>query len=184
MKPITGDIEEMAAESAKDRRDHADLATRLKRLLADPDVMQVPLTVRRLVDSGIDPVVVAKTLLVGSRVGSTMYELSARAHALGQHEQAAETYVSIAIRDIQPDDAAAMLVVGAVWLAVQFKISREMLCDLVRGAIRRTPNADRVGYGAVDFVDQLRVLDRNWLVRVIRDDAQLPLFAPLEYKPG
>jgi hypothetical protein len=184
MKPIEGDIEEMAEESAQDRRDHADLMQRLKKLLADPDVMQVPIAVRRLIDGGIDPVVVAKTLLVGSRVGSKIYELSARSPELGQHERSAETYISIAVRDIQPDDAAAMLVVGAVWLATQCKISRPMLVDLVRGAVRREPKADRVGYGAVDFVDQLHVLDRAWLVRVINEDAQLPMFAPLEYKPG
>lgn len=183
MKRLEGDIEEMAAESAQDRRDHADLATRLQRLLRDPDVMQVPLTVRRLIDSGIDPVVIAKTLLIGSRAGSKIYELSARSPALGQHERAAEAYISVAIRDIQPDDAAAMLVVGAVWLATQFSISRPMLIDLVRNAIRREPIAERRGYGAVDFVDHQGVLDRAWLARVINEDAQQPMFAPLEYRP-
>lgn len=184
MKRIEGDLEEMAAESAQDRRDHAELGARLQRLLADPDVMQVPLVVRRLIDGGVDPVVVAKTLLIGSRTGSRMYELSARSPALAQHERAAEAYVSVAVREIQPDDAAAMMAVGAVWLAIQFKISRELLIDLVANASRRPAAADRRGFGAVDFVDHQSVLDRQWLIRAIRDDAHLPLFAPLEFKPS
>lgn len=177
------DIEEAAEESEQDRRDHARLQGDLDKLLEHEDTMRVPVAVRRLVDRGVDPVVVAKTLLIGARGGGAMYELSSRSLALAQDEGVAELWIGFAIRDVDPDLAATMLVAGAVWLAMQFGIDKEMLAGFVRDAARRPIDMARVGYGAVDLVDNHGVGDREQ-VRTGILLAELPMFAPLEYKPS
>jgi len=182
MKTIDGDIEEMAAESAQDRKDHAKLEADLQELLHHGDAMTVPWAVRHLVDSGIDPVVVAKTLLICDRAGGMLYELSSRAPALGADENKAEAFIAIAIRDCEPEAAVSMMVAGAVWLAMQFKIELPMLRALVNAAPRRIRQLHRYGYGAVDLVDHHGVNDRAFVADAL-DHVQLPLYAPLEYKP-
>ncbi len=64
---------------------------------------------------------------------------------------------------------------GAIWLATQYGVDRELLVNLVTGTPRRPPRVDRRGYGAVDLVDR----DRASIATAIRL-AKLPLFAPLE----
>lgn len=177
------DLEDAAAESEQDRRDHRRLTADVAELLKHEDSMRVPIAVRRLVDQGVDPVVIAKTLLIGTRAGGTMYTLSSRSVALAQDENAAELWLGVAIRDIDADLAATMLVAGAVWLATQFTIDRAMLADLVRYAARRARHSDRAGYGVVDLVDLHGVGDREQVATAIAL-AQQPLFAPLEYKPS
>ncbi len=63
--------------------------------------MRVPIAVRRLVDAGVEPTVVAKTLTIGDRDGGLMYRLSTRAgaFALAEHEAIAVNWISLAIRD-------------------------------------------------------------------------------------
>lgn len=177
------DIEQAAEESEQDRRDLNKLKRNVETLLLNDGAMRVPVAVRNLVDGGVDAVVVAKTLLIGNRPGGFMYEISQRSDALDQHEQAAELWVALAIRDIEVDLGATMLVAGAVWLATQFRIDRDMLCGMVSRAavdlLRRNP--ERRGYGAVDLVDLHGVGDRDSIVQSIRL-AELPKFAPLEYK--
>jgi len=178
-------IEEAAAESEQDRRDHRKLAGNVELLLQHEHVMRVPLAVRRLVDAGIDPLVVAKTLVIGDRPGGEMYLLSHPGpvrFALGEHEQLAVDWVTIAIRDIEPDLGTMMLVAGATWLATQFGIERKLLADLVRAAYRRALRLDRRGYGAVDLVDHHGVGDRSSITTAI-ELAQLPMFAPLVGSP-
>lgn len=183
MKTIDIDnIEEAAAESEQDRRDHAALAGQVAELLNHEDAMRVPIAVRRLVDDGIDPVVIAKTLLIGTRPGGVMYTLTSRAAALEVDEHRAELWIVMAIREGQASAAATMLVAGAVWIATQFKLDRTLLRDLVQHAPRRARRTDRLGYGAVDFVDSEGIANRAWLLDAI-NHAQLPAFAPLEYKP-
>jgi len=182
MKTIEGDIEEMAAESAQDRKDHATLKANLEELLHHGDAMSVPLAVRHLVDNGIDPVVVAKTLLIGDRPGGMLYLLSSRTPALTDHENAAEVFIAMAIRDCEPEAAVSMMIAGAVWLAVQFKVELPMLRALVSSADRRARRPTRFGYGAVDLVDHHGVNDRAFVADAL-DHVQLPLYAPLEYKP-
>jgi hypothetical protein len=182
MKLYDVNIEEAAAESDQDRRDLARLKSVLEELLKHEDAMKVPHAVRRLVDGGVDPVVVAKTLLIGDRDGGMLYRLTSRAAALHLDEQAAELWISLAIRDIDAGAAAAMLVAGAVWLATQFKLERAMLRGFVEHAARCERRLDRKGCGAVDIVDGWHVANRAWLVDAI-DHAQLPAFAPLQYDP-
>lgn len=182
MKIIEANVDELVAEAAQDRKDHAKLTANLEELLHHGDAMSVPLAVRHLVDSGIDPVVVAKTLLIGDRAGGMLYELSSRSPALAAHEKAAQTFIALAIADCEPEAAVSMMVAGAVWLAVQFKIELPMLRALVVGAARRTRQPHRYGYGAVDLVDHHGINDRAFVADAL-DHVQLPLYAPLEYKP-
>ena len=177
------DLEEAAAESEQDRRDHRALTGRVAELLKHDDAMRVPVAVKRLVDGGIDPVVVAKTLLIGDRDGGPAYTLSSRAAALGHEEQAAALWIGLALRDCEPDLGATVAIAGAVWLATQFTLSRELLADLVINAARRPRHPERLGYGAVDLIDNHGVGDRNQVVESVRL-ATLPLFAPLEYRPS
>jgi hypothetical protein len=182
MKTFDVNIEEAAAESEQDRRDLAKLAYDVGKLLQNSDAMLVPTATKRLIDGGVDPVVVAKTLLIGSRPGGYLYQLSARTPQLERDEQAAELNIAMAIRDAEVDTTALTLVVGAVWLAVQYSIDRDMLAGLVTHAARRPQRADRAGYGVVDFVDSHGVGDRQQIVQAIRL-AQLPAFAPLSFDP-
>jgi hypothetical protein len=176
------DIEQAAAESEQDRRDHRALKDTLNELLAHDDAMRVPLAVRQLIEQGVDAVVVAKTLLIGNRAGGVMYSISARSQALHLDEHQAELAIGFAIRDTAAAPTATMLVSGAVWLATQFNIDRTLLRDLVQHAARRERKADRVGCGVVDIVDHEGIANRAWLLDAI-NNAQLPSFAPLEYKP-
>lgn len=174
------DLEEAAAESEQDRRDHRNLLGNVELLLQHDNAMRVPIAVRRLYDAGVDPVVIAKTLAIGDRDGPFVYALSAKVHAtaLSEHERIAVDWVSIAIRDLEPDLGATMLVSGAVWLSTQFGLTRGVLASLVRGAAMRQRRGDRRGYGVVDLVDHHGVGDRESIAIAI-ELAQLPLFAPL-----
>lgn len=179
MKITDVDLEEAAAESEQDRRDHRQLAVYVDWLLQHEDSMRVPIAVRRLVDAGIDPVVVAKTLAIGSRDGGYVYRLTARAASLAEHELVAVDWISIAIRDIEPDLGAMMLVSGSAWIAMQFGVSRFLLGDMITAAPVRARREDRRGYGVVDLVDHHGVGDRASIIAAIHS-AELPLFAPLE----
>jgi hypothetical protein len=105
--------------------------------------------VRRLVDAGVEPIVVAKTLAIGDRDGGLMYRLSTRAgaFALADHEAIAVDWISLAIRDADPDLAADVMVSGATWIVTQYGVNRELLVNLVTGTPRRPPRVDRRGYG-------------------------------------
>ena len=174
------ELEEAAAESAQDRRDHARLGALVDEMSKHEDVMRVPLAVRRLVDVGVDPVVIAKVLLVGDREASLLYRLSARTPALAGHEEIAVTLIGIAIRDVEASIAATMLISGSVWLAEQFGIERSLLTSFVGSDLpRRAVRADRRGCGALDLVDNDGLGNRAWLVDAI-GKSQLPSFAPLE----
>lgn len=180
MKTFEGDLEEMAAESEQDRKDHARLTADLEWLLQHEDAMRVPIATRHLIDLGVDPVVVAKTLLIGDRDGGAMYVLANRATALAEHERAAGMFMRAAIDGCPVDVSVVQLTAGAVWIATQFGISRSMLRDFVMHAMHRPKRPDFVGCGAVDLVDTCGVRDRSFLIECI-DFAQLPSFAPLEY---
>jgi len=183
-KRIEVDLEQAAAESEQDRRDHRRLTGDVAELLAHEDAMRVPIAVRRLVDAGVEPIVVAKTLAIGDRDGGLLYRLSTRAgaFALTEHEAIAVEWISLAIRDADPDLAADVMVSGATWLATQYGVDRELLVNLVTGTPPRPPRADRRGYGVVDLVDHHGVGDRASIATAIRL-AQLPMFAPLEGSP-
>lgn len=176
------DMEEAAAESEQDRRDHRALAAKVAELLEDESSMRVPIATKRLIDGGVDPVVVAKTLLIGNRDGGAMYRISSRSAALSQDERAAETWFQIAVRDMNPDLAATFMVTGATWIATQFNVDREMLTNLVIAAERRPSHPERAGYGVVDFVDSHGIGSRQDIITALRL-ARLPSFAPLEYSP-
>jgi hypothetical protein len=176
------DLEQAAEESEQDRRDHRALQGTLDELLSHSDAMRVPLTVKQLIDEGVDPVVIAKTLLIGDRPGGVMYTISSRAAALHLDEQRAETAIGFAIRDTDAAPTATMLTSGAVWLATQFNVERSLLRELVVAAQRRPKRPDRVGCGVVDLVDNEGIATRAWLLDAI-NNAQLPSYAPLEYKP-
>ncbi len=94
-KSIEVDLEQAAAESEQDRRDHHRLAGDVAELLAHDDAMRVPIAVRRLVDTGVEPIVVAKTLAIGDRDGGLMYRPSTRAgaFALAEHEAIAVDWI-------------------------------------------------------------------------------------------
>jgi hypothetical protein len=117
------------------RRSRATLAEEFQ---VEQDAMRVPIAVRRLVDAGVEPIVVAKTLAIGDRDGGPMYRLSTRAgaFALDMHEAIAVDWSSLAIRDADADLAADVMVSGATWLATQHGIDRELLVNLVTGTPR------------------------------------------------
>jgi hypothetical protein len=121
--------EQAAAESEQDRRDHRRLAGDVAELLAHEDAMRVPIAVRRLVDAGVEPIVVAKTLAIGDRDGGLMYRLSTRAgaFALAEHEAIAVDWISLAIRDADPDTAADVMVSGATSSCARRRSGRNAL---------------------------------------------------------
>lgn len=177
------DLEEAAAESEQDRRDHAKLKTLLGELLEHEDLTRVPYAVKRLVDAGVDPMVVAKVLLIGDRDAGARFLLANRSMALAQDELVAATWISLAIRDVDVDLAATMMISGATWLSTQFGIERELLAELVTDSARRPRHPERHGYGVVDLVDSHGVGQRADIVTAIRL-CKLPSFAPLEYSPS
>src|SRR5262249_7930468 len=156
-------------ESEQDRRDHRRLAGDVAELLAHQDAMRVPIAVRRLIDAGVEPIVVAKTLAIGDRDGGLIYRLSTRAgaFALAEHEQIAVDWISPAISEIAPDIAADVMVSGATWIATQYGVDRELLVNLVTSTPRRPARADRRGYGVVDLVDHHGVGDRASIATAI-----------------
>ncbi len=176
------DLEEAAQETAQDLKSHATLVANLEQLLAHEDAMRVPVAVKHLVDGDVDPVVVAKVLIIGDRDGGTLYKLSARGAALQLHELAAQRLIALAIRDIPAHIACTMMISGAVWLGSQFGISRELLAGFVTDdQPRRTIRPGRLGCGALDLVDSDGLGNREWLVDAIMK-SELPAFAPLELK--
>lgn len=180
----TVELEQAAEESDRDRRDHRQLAGDVAELLQHEDAMRIPVAVRRLIDSGVDPMVIAKTLAIGDREGGLWYRMSTRASvtALATHERVAAEWIGLAVRDTDPDTAADVLVSGATWIATQFGIDRDLLVQLVTSAPRRESRIDRRGYGAVDIVDHHGVGDRGSIATAIRN-ARLPYFAPLVGSP-
>jgi hypothetical protein len=177
------DIEQAAEESEQDRRDHRKLGAMVEEITKHEDAMRVPCAMRRLIDNKVDPVVIAKTLLVGDRDGGVMYRISTRSVALAEDEQVTQDVISIAIRDMDVDLAATYMIGGAVWLATQFGLDRELLTALAIAAERRPRHPERAGYGVIDLVDAHGVGDRSQVVTAIKL-AQLPSYAPLEYRPG
>lgn len=183
MKTIVDvNLEEAAAESEADRKDLARLRANLNELLKREDVVTVPYMVKRLIDAGVDPVVIAKTLLVGDRDGGALYRISARAPALVPHETIAADLIWVAIRELQEVTAATMMVAGAVWLATQFGLDRSLLVSFLTGqsVLAFKPRDQRRGWGALDLCDHDGLGNRAWLVDIIHK-AQLPSFAPLEF---
>lgn len=176
------DMEEAAAESEQDRRDHRQLTKNVEQLSRREDAMRIPVATQKLVDAGVDPVVVAKTLLIGDRAGGTMYQLTSRSVTLSQDERAAENLLQLAIDGMDVDLAATFMIAGAVWLATQFGLDKAVLSALVMHAERRPRHPSRCGYGVVDLVDSHGVGQRADILTAI-DLAQLPSFAPLEYRP-
>jgi hypothetical protein len=180
------DLATAAAESAQDRADLATLRANVDALLKQEHAMTVPIAVRRMVDAGIDPVVIAKTLIIGDRDAGLLYKLSARTPALGHHEQVAADIVWIAIRELQEVTAATMMVAGAVWLVEQFGIGRELLASFITADQPIRPYKfmhERRGWGALDLCDHDGLGNRAWLVDII-SKAKLPTFAPLELSRG
>lgn len=181
-----GDIETAAAESEQDRQDLAKLRASVDALLKHEHVMTVPIAVRRMVDAGIDAVVIAKTLIIGDRDGGLLYKIAARTPALGHHEQVVADIVWFAIRELQEVTAATMMVAGAVWLAEQHGIGRELLASFVTADQPVRPykfRHERHGWGALDLCDHDGLGNRAWLVDII-GKARLPMFAPLELSRG
>jgi hypothetical protein len=175
--------EQDVADNLQDAKDLGTLRENVAKVLAHDGAMMVPVAVRRLIDLGVDPVVVAKYLLIGDRDGGVMYRISSRSVALAQDEGHARGVLSVAIRELDADLAATVMVSGAVWLAEQFALDRDLLASLVAAADRRAaPVVDRHGYGVVDLVDLNGVGSRQDIVTAVRL-AQLPLFAPLEFRP-
>lgn len=184
MKPININLEEEAAGAEQDRQDLAKLKGLVDALLKDESVVTIPVAVRRLVDGGVDPVVVAKTLIIGDRDGGVLYELSARTPALYHHEQAALEVLWIAKRELQDITAATMMVAGAVWLVEQFGIPRALLSSFLTSEQPVRPykhRHDRRAWGALDLCDHDGLGNRAWLVDII-EKATLPRFAPLVFK--
>lgn len=176
-------IAEGLAETRQLHRDHEQLIADVQELLKQPNVVAIPSICKRMIDSGIDPVVIAKHLLIGDRPGSIVYQLSHRAAHIEAHERAAELGLMFAWQMVEPAAAAHMAVGGAAWLATQFGIQRDLLVQLCRGADRRlVPRADRRGYGAVDLVDLHGGGTRESLIAVL-DASELPVHAVLEYSP-
>lgn len=184
MKPIDVNLEEDAEQSQRDRKALAKLAGDVDALLKNDAVVTIPLAVRRLVDGGIDPVVVAKILILGDRDGGVIYQLSARTPALWPHEQIAMDILWIAKRELQDVTAATMMVAGAVWLATQFGISRDLLSSFVTEdqPVRKYRfRHERREWGALDLCDHDGLGNRAWLVDII-SKAELPKYAPLELR--
>ena len=140
------DTEQAAAESEQDRRDHRRLTGDVAELLVHEDAMRVPIAVRRLVDAGVEPIVVAKTLAIGDRDGGLMYRLSTRAaaFALAEHEALAVDWISLAIRDADPDLAADVMVSGATPERRRSRGSAPPEPRRAPGRGRRAGGADRV----------------------------------------
>jgi hypothetical protein len=114
-----------------------------------------------------------------------LYQLSARTPALGHHEQVTADIVWIAIRELQEVTAATMMVAGAVWLAEQFGIGRELLVSFIteisRAAVQVHARAPRLGRARPlrsRRPRQPRVARRH------HRKAKLPMFAPLELSRG
>ena len=173
-------LEQAAEESAQDRRGHARLRALVDELSEHEDVMRVPVAVKRLVDAvQADHVVIAKTLLIGDREGGILYKLTARTAALAEHERAAEAIIGIAIRDLHEDIAVQMMLVAAVWVITQCGVERSFLTSFITSDLPRRPvRRDRRGCGALDLAD----VDGHPRARLVEtiENAQLPLFAPLE----
>jgi hypothetical protein len=177
----TSDITEQDLVEAKQDQDNLDaLHGHLEELLKHPAAVEIAVAMRRLVDSGVEPVVIAKTMLLGDRPGGFMYQLASKAIALDQHERIAETWLGIAVRDVPAAAAANMLVAGATWLAEQCGIERSLLRSMVSRVAKR-PFPASACPGAVDYVDSKGIATRAWLLDAI-DHAKLPLYAPLEGK--
>lgn len=186
-KKITIPLEDQGAiteqdvlESRKELAAHADLKLELAEILKHPRAVDIAVHVRALVDQGIAPIVVAKTLMIGDRFGGLVYQLAAPGIALGAHERAAERLQLVVLRDVPDAVAATMLAAGATWLAEQFKIERSILREWVRDLTRRTFPSTFQCPGALDYVDGRHVASRAWLLDAI-DHARLPAHAPLEY---
>ena len=172
------------AETKADEVAHSDLALELEALTNDPDSVRVATMVKRLVDAGIDPVVVAKVCLIGDRPGSVMYEITTRTPALAAHERAATKALSAAIRGMDGAQACMHLTVAAVWLASQTHPNGQAVVDvtvlraLVQAAGPRPYVLDRMGMGAVDMADHASVA-RALIIEALADATQ-PTYAPLE----
>lgn len=174
-------IEEGLTQTRQLRLDHRQLVSDVEAMLRVPNVTAIPLTVKRLVLAGVDPVVVAKHLLIGDRAGTALYTLSARAALLAAHEAVTNEALALAWQMVEPTAAAHMAAGGAAWLATQFGVSRDMLAELCATASRRLcPVDNRRGYGAVDMVDHHGAGTRESLIAVLRQ-ATLPVHAVLEY---
>jgi hypothetical protein len=173
-------LEEAAAEAKEDRENLARLKADHRELVKREDIQRLGDEVKRLIDAGISPAIVAKTMLIGDRPGSALYQFSVMTPALDASEVAACLCISRATRDADPVMAATMLVAGAVWLAEQSGITRDDLVDVIGSDLARRPmRRDRLGAGAIDLVDNDGLGNREWLVDAI-NKARLPSFAPLE----
>jgi hypothetical protein len=173
--------EERTTQPARSRRSRATLAEEFQ---VEQDAMRVPIAVRRLVDAGVEPIVVAKTLAIGDRDGGPMYRLSTRAgaFALDMHEAIAVDWSSLAIRDADPDLAADVMVSGATWLATQHGIDRELLVNLATGTPRGRGAPTGAATAWLAWSNTAAWGDGASIATAIRL-AQLPLFAPLEGVP-
>lgn len=182
MIKIEGDIEEMAQESARDRREHADRAQRAGEIEKRQDAERLFGVMLELVDIGIDPVVIAKTALIGDRDGGMLYTLSVRAVALGEQEAAAQLAISAALHRTEYEWASELLAMTAAWLASQKGVSDDMLAGIVRAAARRPFRSNLAGCGAVDIVDNAGI-DRARLINAL-ELSKLSLCTPLEFSPS
>jgi len=197
MNKLEGSFEEMAAETAKDVRDHADLVQRVddidehevykrirnafSRLLDGEDERGRILPVGGAVSRGVNPIVIVKTALVGSRTCGQILYGGSEATALWLHETRAERVFREVLADLPVVFAGVSLAVGALKLATQASVDipRELLQLAVRKA---EPAIAPPVTCAVDAWD-LEGVDRAELIGLL-GSVEHPLYAPLEYKPA
>lgn len=125
-------FEEAGEETKQLLGRHGTLAAELQRISSDENMTRIPVAVKRLIDNGIEPIVVAKTMLVGNRQGNVMYNLASASVALSSDERVCEQIIGIAAKPLPKDVAAVQLTVGASWVAQQFGCDVSLLLSLVQ----------------------------------------------------
>jgi hypothetical protein len=167
-------FEEEAEATIALHKAHASLEEELKLLTSDEGTMRIPVAVKRLVDNGIEPIIVAKTMLIGRRQGNLMYSLAAASIAISAAEQVSETVFGIAIKPLPREEAATQLAIGASWLAQQFNVDVTILKSLVMSIDAQVVG----GQCAVDLA--VSVSGARELIMEALQFGILPEHAPLE----
>jgi hypothetical protein len=181
-----GQLVDLGGEAAQEQRwaelQLGKLRADVDRMLADPELLWLPIWCRYAIDTmRVPPIVLAKVLLcgVGGAGGALEFYNASSGVRLG--ELYAIDHVEAALaRDLSSWQRAHAVqrwapvqLAGVVWLATQFGVPLEALIAL---ALRRT---DTDGVGLSVALQRMGVA-REHVAGAIRE-AKLPAFAPLEY---
>lgn len=171
------DVERAADASTQESAALDRLSGIVKEILSSPADLLMALAVRKAIDLPVDPIIVAKRLLVGDRDGGGLYRLMVGTVQVDAAESACDALLSPVWRTLADDRALLHAGAGAAFLVANCKVPRDVVIGWVSQSWPVRPRRhDSRGMGAVDIQGGIDVLAQALATKH-------PVYAPMVHTP-